>query len=131
MREITGVETGSYSEWMLIAHHRHRAGPSYDAQPQYALEWSSWRLPLSSWAIVVSPALMSSTSRKACDLRGGLLVIFARSNSVGWQPRKGVLWVVQLTLRAGLQPRCPKATEACPRRGAELEAMIETRGAGR
>jgi hypothetical protein len=42
--------------------------------------------------------------------------------------RKGVVWVV-----AGPAGRTsasePKATEARPRRGAELEAMIETRGA--
>jgi hypothetical protein len=37
--------------------------------------------------------------------------------------------MVELTLRAGLQPQSPKAAEARPRRGAEREAMIETRGA--
>jgi hypothetical protein len=37
--------------------------------------------------------------------------------------------MVELTLRAGLQPQSPKATKAQPRRGGEFGAMIETRGA--
>jgi hypothetical protein len=42
---------------------------------------------------------------------------------------KGVLSVVELTLRARSSALEAKATEAHPRRGVELEAMIETRRA--
>jgi len=47
------------------------------------------------------------------------------------RPGKRVPWVVQLTLRVRPSSRSPKATEARLRRGAELEAMIQARGAGR
>jgi len=43
--------------------------------------------------------------------------------------REGSTVCNELTLRAGLQPWSPKATEARQRRGAERKAMIETRGA--
>lgn len=43
--------------------------------------------------------------------------------------RKGIAWVVKLTLRAGLQPQSLNVTEARSRRGVGLEDMIETPGA--
>ena len=47
----------------------------------------------------------------------------------GNRPEKGVLSVVELTLRARSSALEAKATEARQRRGAELEAMTETRRA--
>jgi hypothetical protein len=52
------------------------------------------------------------------------------ASHAGNRPEKGVRSVVELTLRARNSALEVKATEARERRGAELEAMIETRGAG-
>jgi hypothetical protein len=41
--------------------------------------------------------------------------------------RKGVLWVIELTPAGRTSALSPKATEARPSRGAEPEAMTETR----
>ena len=84
--------------------------------------------PRPCWAITpdVRPA---TPPRGGCPVgRGGRRELGGRQALVGCRARKGVVWVVADP--AGRTSASePKATEARPRRGAELEAMIETRGA--